>query len=155
MKEQLKKCFLFQNWSDKDLDLLKEISEERNLNVGQSLFLENSAADTLFVVKSGSINIQKSGGDDDQYIAHIEAGSYLGEMGLLAEGQAEKRSATATVRESASVLAIPYARLEALLKEKPELGALFYKNMARALGMRIKRTTQDLASLKTLRLRNV
>jgi CRP-like cAMP-binding protein len=156
MKNFLTKCFLFKNWNESEIEALVSISQEKSLNLGQILFNENEKADALFVVKSGAINIEKHSGGETEYITHLESGSYFGELGILgSEGQTEKRSATSTAREKCELIKISYSDLEKLLNQHPEAGSKFYRNVALALSIRIKKTTQDLASLKSLRLRHL
>lgn len=156
MKDHLKKCFLFRNWNDNELTQLANTCFELELSIGQTLFLEDDVSDSLFVVKSGSINIEKTSGEKDQMIACIDAGSYFGELGILADQPGlDKRSASATAKENTSVIKIPYAGLLTFIKSNPIYGAAFYKNIAVALSLRIQKTSQDLASLKALRLRSL
>jgi len=88
-------------------------------------------------------------------VAKIGSGGHLGEMALLAiEGVPDKRSATADSTEHSEVLEISYSSLEKLTKASPTFAAVFYKNLAMTLAGRIRRTTEDLAGLRALRLRH-
>lgn len=155
MSTILKECTLFTNWTQDEMGMLATIINEKNLNVGQILFSEGSQANSLFVVKSGAIKIEKASGNQDEQVAQFGKDTYFGEMGMLGNDTPEPRSASATASENSVVIEIPYDALNKLMNQKPELGTKFYKAIATSLSIRIRKTTQDLASVKSLRLRHV
>ncbi|NCN27654.1 cyclic nucleotide-binding domain-containing protein [bacterium] len=155
MNTVLSECFLFSGWSAQEVKQVAALCREKSLSVGQMLFSEGASSTSLYVVQSGSIKIEKASGDDDQMVAQFSKGSCFGEMGMLSTSNPGPRSASATASESSVVLELNYADLEKLIEEHVHLGAKLYKALAESLSTRIRKTTQDLASLKSLRLRHV
>ena len=156
MTDTLQSCALFKDWTSKDIERLSEIAISKPLNVGEILFTEGSTANSLILVQSGTIRIEVGAGDDDEAVAEFGTNSYFGEMGLLGKlSDGAKRSASATATEATKVLELSYANLTKLLEADPALAARFYRNIASDLSVRIQKTTKDLASLRSLRLRHI
>ncbi|MBS1985679.1 MAG: cyclic nucleotide-binding domain-containing protein [Bdellovibrionales bacterium] len=156
--QSLKNCSLFEGWSDADLQKLISSSFTKNLTAGELLFTEGEASNSFFVVTAGTVGIQKSGRDGDgQSVSNIGTNSHFGEMALLVgKGLApEKRSASAEALETTTIVEIPFGVFEKILNDSPQLGLHFYKNVSRSLAGRIRKTTEDLAGIKSLRLRSV
>lgn len=155
--EVIKKSPLFDSCKPEILEKIAELSKVRELGPGQSLFFENEDAKSFFLVRSGTISIRKASKEGDVDLAKIGADSNLGEMALLREKGAlyPKRSASAEASESCILAEIPYVEFEKLLENDGQLAAQFFKNLAIQLSARIRRTGQDLSSLKALRLRHL
>jgi CRP-like cAMP-binding protein len=155
--EVLKKCALFENCNSDALENIAKISKIRELSGGQALFFENEDSRSFFLLRSGTVAIKKTSEKGDVDIARIGSDSYLGELALLREKGASfpKRSASAEAVEPSVLAEIPYAEFERLLGQDPTMAGLFFKNLATQLAGRIRRTAQDLSSLKALRLRHL
>lgn len=153
----LKGSTLFKNWKDTDLLRVADISRQKTLSPGEGLFVEGESSDAFYIVVSGTVAIRKMSDGDEQAVTNVGPNSHIGEMAMLSgvSASSEKRSAGAEAAESSTILEIPFAPFEKILADTPSLGALFYKNMAVTLAARIRRTTEDLASLRALRLRHV
>lgn len=152
----IKSSPLFNGWKDADLQRLAGAVTQRSLSAGESLFVEGEDSTAFYIVASGTVSIRKMSGGDEQAVTNIGPGSHFGEMAMLAaSGATEKRSAGAEATESSQVVEISFAAFEKLVTETPALGLLFYKNLGITLAARIRRTTEDLAGLRSLRLRNV
>ncbi len=94
-------------------------SARRDLRRGDVLFGEGDEPNELFVVVDGRIAIaNKSIDGRESVVALMEAGDPFGEMGLF-EGLG--RSAEARALEPSTVIAIPYAPLQAVYEARPTL----------------------------------
>lgn len=154
--EVLKGCHLFEGWSTADLKKLEGIVKTRDLTPGESLFVQGEDSDCFYIVGSGTLSISKFASGEEQSVTNIGPNSTLGELAMLrTQGPAETRSAGASAAEPSSVIEIPFAPFEKMLADTPNLGMLYYKNVAIVLAARIRRTTEDLAGLRALRLRHV
>lgn len=154
--QNLKTSPLFKNWSQEDLSILASKAKLTTLSHGESIFSEGEAATSLYVVLSGTIKIHKSANDNHEAVTIIGSGSHLGEFGLLAQDPSSQlRFGSAEASEPTQLLEVSYQSLNEMLEAKPELAAIFYKALAMTLAVRIRRTTEDLAGLKALRLRHV
>jgi CRP/FNR family transcriptional regulator, cyclic AMP receptor protein len=154
--ESIKNSPLFKGLAEKDCALLAEISGLRKLNAGENLFFEKDQSKALFLVVKGTIAIKKYSAKGEQDVTKIGSGGHLGEMALLSfDGVPEARSASAEAGEHSEVVEVPFEQLEHAMAKTPSIAAVFYKNLAVTLSGRIRRTTEDLAGLKALRLRIV
>jgi CRP/FNR family transcriptional regulator, cyclic AMP receptor protein len=109
-------------FAELDADELAQVvasSERRDLRRGDVLFGEGDEPNELFVVVVGRIAIaNKSIDGRESVVALMEAGDPFGEMGLF-EGLG--RSAEARALEPSTVIAIPYAPLQAVYEARPTL----------------------------------
>ena len=102
--------------------LAKVTAAGRELAVvrGDVLFSEGDPADGLFLVLDGRLAIIIANQIDrrESVVALMENGDLFGEMALL---DGRPRSAMARALEPSTVLAIPYAPVEAMFREDPQL----------------------------------
>ncbi len=151
--ETLKKSSLFKNWKEADLKAFASLCKFIQIGAGETLFLENDSPNSFFIIHTGTIRIRKSTtSGDDANVVDVGSGSQFGELGLLG---VEKRTATAECIERSSLIEIPYNELEQFLKKTPEAGYIFFRNLSENLAGRIRKTTEDLTGLKSLRLRHL
>ena len=149
----LKKCYLFENLIDDELATIAEIVQVRDVIHGDYVFDEGAAATSLFVIKHGTIEILKRGstGGDEQSVTQLSAGSHFGEMSFMDK---EPRAAAAMAKENTKLLEVPFDGLEKLIATQPVIGVKIYRSMAAILCRRIRQTTNNLSSLKELKLKH-
>jgi diguanylate cyclase (GGDEF)-like protein/PAS domain S-box-containing protein len=95
----LKSIDFFSSLSDEKLECLLNDCREVDLNPGDILFKEGDLGDSMFVILSGEVLIEK----ENTKIAHRGHGDYFGEMTLLED---KPRSATITATTKARMLEI-------------------------------------------------
>ena len=80
-----------------------ESAELKVLKAGESLIQEGETGHDIFVIRSGSLVVEKTIAGKKVFLSYVPAGAYVGEMSLFDEG---RRNATvrATVRTEAIVL---------------------------------------------------
>jgi len=78
---------------------------------------EGDAANDLFIIKSGSVDVVKGRGMNRQVIAARGPGDLVGEMGLFYE---QRRYASVVAREPAEIIAIPYQTFRAVVSSSSE-----------------------------------
>jgi CRP-like cAMP-binding protein len=152
-----KQTLLFSGCEDKVLHVISDGATALSLSAGQTLFSEGEAADRLYIVKGGTIILRKSTSKGEEDLIKIGARSVLGEMalvGMAGAGKYEKRSTSAEAVEPSQLIEIPFALLEKVLLSHPATGLQFYKNLAINLSGRIRNTVEELASVRSLRLRH-
>lgn len=132
--EVLARCPLFAELPEADLDALAAIAERRRHPAGALLFLAGDPPEALHVVVSGRIRIQVASPEtgrplvltrESPYHAVAELPSFDGGP-YPAHAEAEVDSVT---------LALPQARLDALLDARPGLS----RALLRTLGRRLRR----------------
>ena len=144
MKEQiLKQVALFAALPPNEIRYLAETLTHREFGTGTVFIRENEAADLFFILLEGQIEIVKALGTTSERLLGVdEAGSFVGEMGLINPGS--RRTASARARTPVRLLEMTRAEFDALLHRQP---ALAYK-MVRVLSLRLEqaenRTIRDL-----------
>src|SRR5262249_29820140 len=132
---------LFADLTQADADVVLRACEERILVGGEELFHENDGGDSLFIVQSGRVDIFKNiRGDVDRSLASFGPGDVIGEMSFI---DGARRSATARTTESSEFLVLSRQSFAKVLKERPDIAAAFFRNMAATLANRL-RTTNEL-----------
>ncbi len=95
-----------------------ESAELKTLKAGESLITEGETGHDIFVIRSGSLVVEKTIAGKKVFLSYVPAGAYVGEMSLFDEG---RRNATvrATVRTEAIVL--PGPLFQELLAADPKV----------------------------------
>ncbi|MEC9368192.1 MAG: patatin-like phospholipase family protein [Pseudomonadota bacterium] len=130
-------------------EALERQTEKLSLPAGHTLFRQGAAADSLYLVVSGSLGVYVTGpGGEKQLIALIEAGETVGEMAVLSD---TRRSATVTAIRDSELLRLTKARFDLLHKQEPELMAGInrilvhrLRQVSRGVGRRIEPKTAAL-----------
>lgn len=151
--ELLKKFYLFEGFTDAELQVIAQRVNEKEVIEGDYIFDEAAHAQAMYIIKSGTIEILKQGSEgEEQRLANLSTGSHFGEMAFVDHSP---RAASAMVREGGKLLEIPYADLEQVLSENHEIGMKLYRNLALVLSRRIRQTTTDWSHLRELKLRHI
>lgn len=103
---------------DPSMTWLKPFMSERRARAGEVLFRKDDAAGEMFYILGGRFRLVETG-------IELEAGSLVGELGLLSPGQ--KRTQTLECIEHGRLLAISYDRLKQLFIQNPQFGFFFLR----------------------------
>jgi CRP-like cAMP-binding protein len=122
-KELLKNFYLFAGVISNDLQALEAIAERKVYIAGDHVYREGEAADALFLVEMGTVDIVGKG--KEIVFATIGSGHGFGELAFFEPGT---RPASAFARERTHLLQIPYERLSKLFSERPGLSLIVYRN---------------------------
>ncbi len=89
-----------------------------DIKPGEAIINEGDLSDDLFIIRSGSMIVEKTLGGKPVFMSYVPAGSYSGEMAML-----EKAPRVATVKAAirSTVVKLPAEPFRELLKRKPEL----------------------------------
>jgi len=107
--------------------------ELRRFQAGEKIFLEGDPGSTMFVVRTGKVNIITYG----SVLENVGPGGVFGEIALIDE---EPRSAAAMAAEDTEVASIDKAKFLALLSEQPQFALLIMRTLAR----RVRRMNENL-----------
>jgi CRP-like cAMP-binding protein len=124
--ELLRGLPLFELCSKRDLRRIAAIAVERELEAGAELIREGEPAGEFYVVVEGEVDVRRRG----RRVAHLGAGSFVGEIALLSRSP---RTATVVAATPLRVLAISGRDFVALLDTLPEL----WLKVARTLADRV------------------
>src|SRR5438105_5809216 len=107
---------------------------------GTVLFREGDRGQTMYVIRSGRVNISKRIGDSEITLAVLGPGEFCCEMALL-EGL--PRSAGATVVENATLIALEQAAFETLIRKNGEIAL----RLMRRLSARLREADRQIQGL--------
>jgi cGMP-dependent protein kinase 2 len=101
-----------------DVAELVELSQLRTVPAGEAVMSEGDEDKDIYVIRRGSMTVEKSIGGRSVFLSYVPAGSYVGEMALI-DGQ--PRSATVKAAIRSEVIRLPGDAFARLLARKPEL----------------------------------
>ncbi|MDB5705919.1 MAG: cyclic nucleotide-binding protein, partial [Sphingomonas bacterium] len=85
---------------------------------GKPIIVEGDAGEDLYVIRVGSMIVEKNVGGKPVFLSYLPAGSYVGEMALIGGG---RRTATVKAAVKSEVIRLPGAAFRRLLEAKPRL----------------------------------
>ena len=97
-----------------------------NIEPGYELLTQGSEAQHAYVVESGTAEVRIDG----EPVAEILAGEVIGEISLLARGEA---SASVVSKTPMSLLIIPHQLFDQVVADTPDIGLSLAKGLARRL----------------------
>jgi CRP-like cAMP-binding protein/Fe-S-cluster-containing hydrogenase component 2/thioredoxin reductase len=97
------------------------------VKAGQPLIREGESGDDIFIIRSGSMVVEKMIAGKPVFLSYVPAGSYVGEMAVIDGGA---RTATVRAAVKSDVIRIPGGAFRPLLGAKPGLTARLREEMA-------------------------
>ncbi|MBV9682805.1 MAG: cyclic nucleotide-binding domain-containing protein, partial [Solirubrobacterales bacterium] len=113
------------------------------VEAGQWIMREGEAADSMFIVRSGRLEVVDEG-PPERTIRILRRGDALGELALLREG---KRSASVRARRDARLFELGRAQFEALIQDAPS----FALGLTRAMGAQLAASRTPMLAATTPR----
>ena len=139
--ELLRKGFLFENFTQQEIESFSLLVKERLVPAGQYVFRETSPATSMYIIESGVVEIVKEKKDGVKLVvAELTPGSHFGEMPFLDRGD---RSTSAIAKDDVRLHEISYDDMEKIVSKNPEVGRKIYHSLAKTLCQRIRQTTED------------
>jgi CRP-like cAMP-binding protein len=146
MFADLKKIQLFADFTQEELQEVRNISHKKKISQGEFAFREGEPGDTLIFLDLGTLRlIKKTKKGDEQELVQLGSGTYLGEMSFFDQGL---RSVSGVAMENCQVTIIPIPALRSLLDKSFSMAGKFYKRMAMGIAQRLKYMNEDFAALK-------
>ena len=103
-----------------DLHELLETVEIKTVPAGEPIIREGEEGYDVFVIRSGSMVVEKTIGGKPVFLSYLPAGSYVGEMALIDRG---RRTATVRAAIKSEVIKLDGEAFLRLLERKPDLFA--------------------------------
>jgi cGMP-dependent protein kinase 2 len=110
-----------------DLGELLETAEIKQLSAGETIINEGQEGYDVFVIRQGSMVVEKNIGGKPVFLSYLPAGSYVGEMALIDGG---RRTATVRAAIKSEVIKLDGDSFRRLLEKKPDLLTKAKKEMA-------------------------
>jgi CRP/FNR family cyclic AMP-dependent transcriptional regulator len=146
MPTDLKKVRLFADFTQEELEEVRNISCKEKIPQGEFAFREGEPGDTLIILDLGTLKLTKKTMEgEEQELVQLGSGTTLGEMSFFDQ---ELRSASGVAMENCQVTMIPIPALRSLLDKSPSMAAKFFKRMAMGIAHRLKYLNEDFATMK-------
>jgi CRP-like cAMP-binding protein len=105
------------------------------------IFSEGTPGGELYILLEGETSIRLNGVSAP--VGNVVAGECLGEMSLVT---ARPHSASATANTHVEAAVLSHQDLEELIRLRPDIGVLLYKNVAAGMAHKLKRSDVSLAA---------
>jgi hypothetical protein len=152
MAQAIKEIPLFHGMNMEQATRLAGTCRVRDVRAGERLFAMHDPADRLYILLQGQVAI--SGGTPPVTIGTVRTGETCGEVSLLS---ARPHSAMATAEGPVEVAELLQRDLADLIRRRPDIGVIIYRNLAVGLGDKLLRSghsrrDQGLAESEVLHL---
>jgi CRP-like cAMP-binding protein len=145
--EVLRKVPLFANFSDTMLEEFSATFKRSSYGAGNIIFKEGSAGDTLVILVSGQVAIEKkldAEGTSFKQLAILSDGEFFGEMAVL---ENQVRFAQARAEKDSSLYEIKRSEFFGFIKDHPENGIAIFTEIVRVIAKRLQHTSSELTML--------
>jgi Fe-S-cluster-containing hydrogenase component 2/CRP-like cAMP-binding protein/thioredoxin reductase len=110
-----------------DVAEVVEAAEVLPIKAGQNVITEGDEGDDIFVIRTGSMVVEKQVGGKPVFLSYLPAGSFVGEMALISGG---RRTATVKAAIKSEVIKLPGSAFRALLDKNAKLLDKVRRDMA-------------------------
>ena len=135
---------LFADLPPEELDRLMSALDVVNLRSGDILYREGTAAEQMYIMVSGDLEINMGSDTDNELILNVlHEGEYFGEMGLIMPGG--RRTAGARARGDVVLLSMSRDQFTDLMQRHPELANAMVSVLSQRLDNTNVATFRDLS----------
>ena len=139
---QLSSCYLFKGLSESQLNHLITIGNETQIQAGQWLFREGEAAEQMFILKGGAVELLTTVDEVELPITIVrESGNCFGTSAMVPPHQ---YSLSARCAEDGALLHLKKRDLDKVIKADVEIAHVVLTNLAKHFLDRLKETRQEL-----------
>jgi CRP/FNR family transcriptional regulator, cyclic AMP receptor protein len=142
--EALRRYSFLAGVKDESLKAIAMISEERSFPAGSTLFRENAAADHLYIIMEGEVDIRYAVGDEYRTVDTLVAGELMVWSALVPPHEIHSVS---VARNNTRVIAIDGPKLGDLCEQDPKLGFRLMREIAETVSHRLEGARIQLASI--------
>jgi len=130
---------LFQGLNQEQVERLASTCTVQAFKAGEQVFRESDQADQMFILLEGQIIIGV--GTPPIEVGRIKKGETLGEFSLLSS---KPRTASATTHTQGEAAVLSYHDLGDLVRRRPDIGVIIYRNLGIGLGEKLLRSDKSL-----------
>ncbi len=135
--EDIKAIRLFAAFDDDEIEAFVAAADRKFVPANHVFFGMGSLNSSLFIIRTGSVKVDRLGTADDIPLATLGVGQIFGEMSFM---DGSRTTAAVTAREPTEVFEISREFVDKLLNEKPSLGLKLWRNFALDLKQRLTKT---------------
>lgn len=132
-QERLRALSLFQDLSNKELDIVSALLHERDYLEHEVLFDEGEEGHAIYIIVSGRVTIQRT--VSNLQIANLGPGTFFGELALLTNAPRATQARAAT---NSKLLVFFRDDFNNLMHTHVEIASKIGINLARHVGMRLR-----------------
>jgi CRP/FNR family transcriptional regulator, cyclic AMP receptor protein len=121
---------LFRQLPPEQIQTLQEAAQPRPFREGETIFTQGEAAEALYIVDSGRVDIVLPAEGGEIVLASFAAGSFFGELGLFDQ---QPRNATARAASDAALIRIPAQAILGLIDRYPSAARHFLRVVTQRL----------------------
>ena len=132
---------LFKGLAAKEIEFLSSVFTLRKIPEGKTVFIENMAGESLYLIKAGTVQIsQMLAETDEQIMSVLTAGDIFGELGVIDGGP---RAATARIAENATLYCLERKTFLSLASSKPRLALQIALNIMQIFTAKMRKSKKD------------
>ena len=129
---------IFRDLDSDDVECLAGLCEELNYQTGERVFEEGSPGDSMYIVKSGLLEVVRSRGGSHLHINLLNPGEFFGDMALI---DGSPRSAGVIVKQDAILVRFSRDDFRRLKKQFPATALRVMDVLLKTLSFRVRRST--------------
>ena len=133
----LKTLFFFHDLDTIELAKVNTVTHRAAFRAGEAVIEEGSSGHSMYLVKKGSVSVQKGG----SVITTLGPGDPVGEVAFIDRGI---RSASVIADEDTVLIEIPGDPLDETLARNPEIACKIYRSINRTLCDRLRKANTEL-----------
>ena len=130
---------LFHGLNQEQVERLASACTVQEFKAGEPVFGETDPADRMFILLEGQMTVGV--GSPPVQVGTVKKGETLGEYSLLSS---KPRTATATTKTEVEAAVLSYHDLDDLVRRRPDIGVIIYRNLGIGLGEKLVRSDQSL-----------
>ena len=141
--DDLKRIEFFADLTDEELLSLQEICREETHRAGEFIFIEDTPAEHLYVLKNGkiSVEIKVTGGT---HLSVLTVSQFAEPFGWSAIVEPFRFTASARCVEDSTIISVDSRRLMGLIRMDHRMGFLIMRRVAKVVSERVKNTRLQL-----------
>ncbi|MDH3492333.1 MAG: GNAT family N-acetyltransferase [Acidobacteriota bacterium] len=139
---------MFSGLTKEQMRRLIEVCTVAELKEGKQVVQSGQRSENALIVLNGELTVSTKLGKKHHNVGVISAGECFGETALLSR---EKHTVAATAKVHTEVAVMSRRDLSQLIRRRPDIGVVLYKNLARSLGRKLRSMSANAAHSKQSR----
>ncbi|HKA37991.1 MAG TPA: DUF1003 domain-containing protein [Thermoanaerobaculia bacterium] len=141
-RHPLERVHLFRDLAEEQRKSLIASCERMEFDPGSTIFRKGDAAEWLYIVEKGKVDIVISSEGEEIVLASFSGGSFFGELGVFDQ---QPRNATARANEPVTLVGVPARAVARLIEQHPAAA----RHFLRVVAQRLRAADEMLSRLKT------
>lgn len=134
METLAEKIRLFEGLTEEQIQRLGAACAKASFSEGDQIFSAGDECGETYLLLEGEVQILMA--DGERAVGKVGPGECLGEISLL---MGTKHSAAALVSSPVRAAVLPRNDLQDLVRQRPDIGVVLFRNLARGLGEKLRR----------------